>query len=86
MIVTCPTCFSADDVSLQRLPDRMVMYTCAGRHGGSGPHEWLRPASGSAADDLAADGVTDELLEPLLACVIAGEPFVASHRSPARRP
>lgn len=98
MIVTCPRCFSFDDVMPpRRLPDGGVEYTCTGDHDGAGTHKWsiapaavevpagrassARKAGGRAAaaprtsrnaDDLAID----ELVEPLLACVKAGEPFV----------
>jgi hypothetical protein len=30
MIETSPRCFRAEDVSYQRLPDRVVMYSCDG--------------------------------------------------------
>jgi hypothetical protein len=76
MIVTCPRCFSADDVVYQRLPDRMVEYTCSGRHDGAGSHIWLRSQSAAVWTPDANDGVTDELLDPLLACVVPGESFV----------
>jgi hypothetical protein len=76
VITTCPRCFSAEDVTWQRLPDRTVLYTCDRRHGGEGPHTWLKSLDQLALHEEAAEGVTDELLEPLSSCVLAGEPFV----------
>lgn len=76
MIVTCPRCFRADDVSYQRLPDHMLVYVCSGAHGGDGPHTWTRSTKGLVAEDAAPEGVTDELMEPLLRCLIPSEPFV----------
>lgn len=76
VITTCPRCFSAEEVTWQRLPDRTVLYTCDRRHGGEGPHTWLKSLDQLALHEEAAEGVTDELLEPLGSCVLAGEPFV----------
>jgi hypothetical protein len=75
VIVTCPRCFRDDEVSWQRLPDRMIMYVCSDGHGGSGPHTWVASRELLLTQEAAADGVTDELLEPLRACVVPGEPF-----------
>lgn len=98
MIVTCPRCFTFDDVRPpRRLPDGRIQYTCTGDHDGTGTHTWSTaaavadapagqtrttrqpgartpgaPRSGRHAEDSA----TDQLLEPLLACVNPGEPFV----------
>lgn len=76
MIVTCPRCFSADDVTYRRLPDRMVEYVCAGEHGDGRDHSWLGTQSAARWATDVDEGVTDELLDPLLACVRLGEPFV----------
>ncbi|MBN9099962.1 MULTISPECIES: hypothetical protein [unclassified Pseudonocardia] len=97
MIITCPRCFSFDDVRPpRRRPDGAVEYTCTGEHDGAGTHTWsvappevpsgrVAPtarATGARAPAAPRPGVgseaaaTDELLEPLLACVNAGEPFV----------
>lgn len=77
MIVTCPRCFQADDVSYQRLPDHVIMYHCTNRHQDGEPHDWLVTREESAPMTLAAvDGVVGDLLEPLLACLEPGEPFV----------
>ena len=75
MTITCPRCFRDDDVSWQRLPDHMIMYECSASHGGSGPHRWIASRQSRPAEGAAEEGVTDELLEPLLACVVPGEPF-----------
>lgn len=98
MIVTCPRCFSFDDVRPpRRHPDGRVEYTCTGEHDGAGEHRWsIAPAvveapaartaaarrsgtrtpgasrTGPSAEDVAVEA----LLEPLLACVKPGEPFV----------
>jgi hypothetical protein len=91
-IQTCPMCFSADEVSMQRLPDGLVRYTCADarRHDGH-EHVWeltARQAAGTAG--TAAEGVTDELLDPLLHCIAVDEPFleygIVEHRLSKIRP
>src|SRR5262245_54131173 len=76
MFMTCPRCFSADDVTYQRLPDRLVEYHCAGTHDGAGPHTWLSTLDKADWKQDVVEGVTDELLEPLLGCVNPGERFV----------
>ncbi len=70
----CPRCFQDDEVIPRRLPDGAIEYVCSGTHQGSGPHTW-RGSSDPAAGEMATEGITDELLEPLLACVVPGEPF-----------
>jgi hypothetical protein len=70
VIIACPVCFRADDVSYQRLPDKQLSYFCTGRHPGGGPHEWFGAADAGSAGWSAAEGVTDELLDPLLACIV----------------
>lgn len=97
MIITCPRCFSFDDVRPpRRLTDGRVEYTCTGEHGGAGTHTWssappdvppgrVAPAAGRTgvrapaaprAGVVTEAAAIDGLLEPLLACVNAGEPFV----------
>jgi hypothetical protein len=98
LIVTCPRCFSFDDVRPpRRLSDGRIEYTCTGDHDGAGTHVWsTAPADAetparrtSTARKSAArapgaprsrpnaeDAAIEELLEPLLACVNPGEPFV----------
>ncbi len=77
MIVTCERCFSADDVAWQRLPDKMVLYTCSAEHEGAGPHSFVRAAA-KAADysETVSEGVTDDLLDTLMPCIEAGEPLL----------
>jgi len=76
MIITCPKCFSSDDVTYESLPDDVLQYRCGRSHDGSGPHTWLRAKSElAAAIDESPEGVTDELLEPFSQCVVAGEPL-----------
>jgi hypothetical protein len=98
LIITCPRCFSFDDVRPpRRHPDGRTEYTCTGEHDGAGAYTWSTapavaevpagrtatarksgprssgaPRTGANADSAAID----ELLEPLLACVHPGEPFV----------
>ncbi|MFC4943143.1 hypothetical protein [Pseudonocardia sp. GCM10023141] len=98
MIITCPRCFTYDDVlPSRRLPDGRIQFTCTGGHDGAGEHVWSiapavvdAPAGRTATARRAAartpgapragtsteDAAIDELLEPLLSCVNAGEPFV----------
>lgn len=98
MIVTCPRCFSFDDVRPpRRQPDGRIEYTCTGEHDGAGAHRWsiappvaeppagrtatarksaARPPGAPRTSLTTENAATDELLEPLLACVKAGEPFV----------
>jgi hypothetical protein len=41
MIVTCPRCFSFDDVRPpRRFPDGRIEYTCTADHDGAGQHVW----------------------------------------------
>ncbi|MGD9530441.1 MAG: hypothetical protein AB7I38_19320 [Dehalococcoidia bacterium] len=90
MIVTCPRRFSADDVTYRRLPDRMVEYVCSGQHDDDRDHSWLGAQSAARWPLEADDGVTDELLDPLRACVHPGEPFaeygVVEYRFRCARP
>lgn len=76
MFVTCPRCFTADDVSYQRLPDKMVQYACCGAHDGAGEHLWTASRNAATWTPDGNDGVTDELLDPLARCVLPDEPFV----------
>ena len=76
MISTRPRCFSADDVTYDRLPDQVVRFTCARNHEGDGPHSWMQALSDAAFREEAGAGVTDELLDPLSNCVESGEPWV----------
>jgi hypothetical protein len=76
VIITCPRCFTFEDVSSRRLPGQMLEYICSIDHDGTGEHVWL----GSFADATRSfdmdSGITRELLQPLLSCVRPGEPFV----------
>lgn len=76
VIVTCPLCFSSDDVSYERLPDRVVEYTCMNGHAGAGPHRWFASLDDTAYRGEAAEGVTDELLEPLSSCISPEDPWL----------
>jgi hypothetical protein len=56
----------------------LVQYTCKGRHDDGHEFVWelSREQARTGGGDRAADGVTDELLEPLLACVRPDDPFL----------
>ncbi|MGY1810172.1 hypothetical protein ACI8AF_22625 [Blastococcus sp. SYSU D00669] len=90
MIVTCPACFSADEVSYQRLPDKLLAYYCTGRHADGEPHEWVGSAAAARESWAAPEGVTDDLLEPLLGCIDAGDGLleygIVEYRLRARYP
>src|SRR5258708_14761049 len=75
VIIRCAGWFRGEGVSWQRLPDHMIMYVCSASHGGSGPHTWIASRQSRPAEEAAEEGVTDELLEPLLGCVVPGAPF-----------
>jgi hypothetical protein len=74
--MTCPRCFSADDVTYERLPDHVVRFACTRNHDSYGPHVWMQTLNAVAFPVDANAGVTDELLEPLSGCVESGEPWV----------
>ena len=49
LIVTCPRCFSFDDVRPpRRLPDGRLEYTCTGEHDGTGAYMWSTASSASS--------------------------------------
>ncbi|GGS32940.1 hypothetical protein [Actinokineospora fastidiosa] len=76
MIITCPRCFSANDVLPPRkLPDHLLQYRCE-NEGAHGIHEWLTTVGAVKGPGEVREGVTDDLLTPLGTCVIQGEPFV----------
>ncbi|GLW90021.1 hypothetical protein [Actinokineospora globicatena] len=89
MIITCPRCFSADDVRPpRRLPDQVLQYRCLNRV--HGDHEWLTTRQAVQPLGTVEEGVTDELLDPLSRCVEPGDPFleygVVEHRLRTRYP
>jgi hypothetical protein len=78
-ILICPECHYADDVSLERLTSGLVRYTCTARHGDGQNFIWeitADQASGGGTSGSAGAGVTADLFDPMLACVVAGGPFV----------
>lgn len=90
MIITCPKCFSADDVlPPRRLPDHLLQYRCT-NHRAHGDHEWFTTRDAVQPPSEVQQGVTDDLLEPLNHCVDAGDPFVefgiVEHRLRTRFP
>lgn len=90
MIITCPKCFSADDVlPPRRLPDQLLLYRCTNEQA-HGDYEWVTTRHAVQPPEEVQDGVTDELLEPLNHCVLADEPFVeygiVEHRLRTRFP
>jgi hypothetical protein len=54
----------------------MVEYTCSAAHNGTGEHTWLVSQASVGWTAETEYGVTDELLGPLLDCVVPGEPYV----------
>ena len=89
MIITCPKCFTADDVQRpRRLPDGVLHHRCANPE--HGDHEWFTTLDAIKPLSDVEEGVTDELLEPLRHCVVPGEPFVeygiVEHRLRTREP
>ena len=54
----------------------MVSYVCEDPHGGAGPHAWTAAVGTQEPADTGTDGITDELLDPLLRCVHQDDPFV----------
>jgi hypothetical protein len=93
-ILVCPECHYADDVTLERIPGDLVRYTCRGRHGDGHDFIWEmareQASGGRSGGSGGGSGVTADLFEPMLACVIAGEPFVeygiVEYRLAQRRP
>jgi hypothetical protein len=74
---TCPRCFSADEVTQQRGVDGLWTFTCDYRS----KHEERQQYVWDASND--PDGREEDVrrsltpyLDPLHACLIAGEPFV----------
>lgn len=76
VISTCPQCFSADDVTYERLPDELVRLTCSRNHDDGDSHRWIQTLKDASFREDADTGVTDELLDPLSECVEPGEPWV----------
>lgn len=68
MIITCPQCFSADDVSYVKAPEAGFLYTCtrAKKHDPVGEWQWIAdPKDPSLATEGWSDGgVTADLIEP----------------------
>jgi hypothetical protein len=68
VIVTCPKCFSADDVTYVKAPDAGFLYTCtnAKRHPSGEAYEWVADAKDpTVIYGSSEDGVTTELMDPL---------------------
>jgi hypothetical protein len=89
VIITCPKCFSADDVlPPRRVPDHLLQYRCTNEV--HGDHQWLTTRNAVQPPSDVQEGVTDDLLEPLSQCVDAGDPFVeygiVEHRLRTRFP
>ena len=89
MIITCPRCFSADDVERpRRLPDHVLQYRCVNPE--HGIHEWLTTLDVVQPAGEVRAGVTDDLLGPLNDCVEADDPLleygIVEHRLRTRFP
>lgn len=79
LILTCPACFSADDVTAERAPDGFgFLYTCANgrRHDDAHPAVWQADPESDARSCVVGDGVLGDLYEPLVAVLQPGEPFL----------
>ncbi|MDQ2589142.1 hypothetical protein [Saccharothrix yanglingensis] len=90
MIITCPKCFTADDVRPpRRLPDGVLQYRCTNRRA-HGDHEWLTTREAVQPPSEVREGVTDDLLDPLDRCVDPDDPFleygIVEHRLRTRFP
>ncbi|WP_199443591.1 hypothetical protein [Umezawaea beigongshangensis] len=90
MIITCPKCFSADDVlPPRRLPDGLLQYRCINRQAHD-ESEWLTTSKALQPPSEVREGVTDDLLEPLEHCVSPDDPFleygIVEHRLRTRFP
>jgi hypothetical protein len=77
-ILICPECHYADDVTMERLPGNLVRYTCAARHSDGHDFIWemTREQASSGGGTSTGAGVTADLYEPMLHCVLPDEPFV----------
>jgi hypothetical protein len=67
MIITCPKCFSADDVTYVNAPDAGFLYTCtnAKKHPSGQAYEWVAdPKDPTIIYGSSEDGVTTELMDP----------------------
>jgi hypothetical protein len=77
-ILLCPVCHYADDVTMERLTGGLVRYTCAARHPDG--HEFIwetsREQASGGGDRSPGTGVTADLFDPMLHCVLPDEPFV----------
>ncbi len=79
MIVTCKSCFSADDVDAVPAPDHAgFIYTCTNRagHDGGGVFVWQQDPNSAERAWTGADGILDDLYDPLLSVFEPGEPLL----------
>jgi hypothetical protein len=79
VIITCPACYSADDVSADRAPDNAgFLYTCVNnrRHDDGRPAVWQADPEAGERSTALGDGVLSDLYEPLLATLRSGEPYL----------
>jgi hypothetical protein len=83
-IQPCPECYRADDVRVPTLdPDGNLEFVCTDGHGGAGPVVFLRPARAAEPAARSRTAVvrvderkTDDLLDPILACIGADDGWV----------
>ncbi len=77
MLLTCPRCFTFDDVTYLHAPEGGYLYTCTntGKHDGAGVWQWVAdphdptdtkatPKTGGTAAVGAGEGKTNDLLDP----------------------
>src|SRR4051812_8785927 len=72
MTMMCTRCFTDYDVTQRRLPGKMIEYHCSANHDDTGDHTWITSVAVVTQSFAVEEGVTNELLAPLLACVHAG--------------
>ncbi len=79
VIVTCPRCFTADDVSAVRSPEGPgFLYTCANVAGHVDRQQvtWSYDPAAVERTWVAEAGVLDDLYDPLLAVLRPGDPYL----------
>lgn len=79
MIVNCPRCWHADEVTAVRAPDAAgFIYTCdfRDRHDDGQPHLWQQDPESSERAWSGGEGVLDDLYDPLLAVFLLDDPFL----------
>ena len=79
VIVNCPRCWQADEVTAARAVDGAgFLYTCqlTSRHPDRLPHVWQQDPALPEDSWSSGDGILDDLYDPLLAVFVPGEPYI----------